>query len=543
MSRGMTRRRFLGVAGAGLGAATLAPFLRTFPRSDVVLAQSADTLTYGMSLPPDTLDVTVTTSTGVGRIGLHVVDPLVWQVRPGEFAPGLATSWTASPDATAYTFNLRDDVKFQDGTPLTAEALKVTFDRIIDPATKSQTAFSFIGPYERTEVLGRYQARVRFKHPYAAFLDAASTPYLGIISPTALKKYGADFGPVVFVSTGPYSIQSYQTGTEVVIVRNINYNWASRVFKHNGPPYLQRITYRIIQEQSTRLATLETGETQLIDDVPTTDVERLKANRNFVVLEIPQAGSGWSLMFNQQRQPSNDLAVRRAIQLAVDKEGMAKAVWNGVYKPACSPLTPNLFGYDPETCKKYARNVDQARRVLDEGGWQMGPDGIRVKGGQKLTLDFYFQAENIKNREMAAFVQASVKPIGIDIALQSRARPAYFAAVRASQHHIQFWWETGTDAGEILRILFHSSNAGGGTNRNNYRNADMDKLIEQIEGEINPQKRKELLVKAQQKVMDEAIMVFLVDPPSLYAHHRTLSGIWMDWGGNYPYFYDARVGR
>ncbi len=513
------------------------------PHPAVVLAQSQDTLTYGMSLPPDTLDVTVTTSTGVGRIGLHVVDPLVWQVRPGEFAPGLATSWTASPDATAYTFTLRDDVKFQDGTPLTAEALKVTFDRIVDPNTKSQTAFSFIGPYDKTEVLSRNQARVRFKHPYAAFLDAASTPYLGIISPAALKKYGADFGPVVFVSTGPYSIQSYQTGTEVVLVRNINYNWASRVFKHNGPPYLQRITYKIIIEQSTRLATLETGETQFIDDVPTTDVERLKANRNYVVLEIPQAGSGWSLMFNQQRQPANDLAVRRAIQLSVDKEGMAKAVWNGVYKPACSPLTPNLFGFDPETCKKYARNVDQARRVLDEAGWQMGPDGIRTKGGQRLTLDFYFQAENIKNREMAAFVQASVKPIGIDIALQSRARPAYFAAVRQGQHHIQFWWETGTDAGEILRILFHSSNAGGGTNRNNYRNADMDKLIEQIEGEVDPKKRKELLVKAQQKVMDEAIMAFLVDPPSIYAHHRTLSGIWVDWGGNYPYFYDARIAK
>ncbi len=543
MSQGLSRRRFLRVAGAGIGATALAPFLRVAPRPDIVLAQGQDTLTYGMSLPPDTLDVTVTTSTGVGRIGLHVVDPLVWQVRPGEFAPGLATSWTVSPDATAYTFNLRDDVKFQDGTPLTAEALKVTFDRIVDPNTKSQTAFSFIGPYDRTEVLGRYQARVRFKHPYAAFLDAVSTPYLGIISPAALKKYGADFGPVVFVSTGPYSIQSYQTGTEVVLVRNFNYNWASRVFKHSGPPYLQRITYKIVIEQSTRLATLETGETQFIDDVPTTDVERLKANRNYVVLEIPQAGSGWSLMFNQQRSPSNDLAVRRAIQLSVDKEGMAKAVWNGVYKPACSPLTPNLFGYDPETCKKYARNVDQARRVLDEAGWQMGPDGIRTKGGQRLTLDFYFQAENIKNREMAAFVQASVRPIGIDIALQSRARPAYFAAVRQGQHHIQFWWETGTDAGQILRILFHSSNAGGGTNRNNYRNADMDKLIEQIEGEVNTQKRKELLVKAQQKAMDEAIMVFLVDPPSIYAHQRTLSGIWMDWGGNYPYFYDARVTR
>ncbi len=541
MSRGMTRRRFLGVAGAGIGAAALSPFLRTLPHPDVVLAQAGDTLTYGMASPFDTLDVTVTTSTYVGRMGLHVVDPLVWQTRPGEFAPGLATSWTVSPDATVYTFTLRDDVKFHDGTPLTAEALKVTFDRIVDPATKSQTAFSFIGPYDKTEVLSRTQARVRFKHPYAAFLDAASTPYLGIISPAALKKYGADFGPVVFVSTGPFSIQSYQSGTEIVLVRNFNYNWASRVFKHNGAPYLQRLVYKIITEHSTRLATLEAGETQFVEDVQPTDIDRVKRNSKLTVIEIPQAGSGWSLMFNQQRPPTNELAVRRAIQLGVDKEGLAKAVWNGVYKPACSPLTPNLFGFDAETCKKFPRNVDQARRVLDEAGWQMGPDGVRAKGGQKLTLDFYLRTENTKLREMAAFVQANVKPLGIDMSLQGLAGPAYFQAVRSGRHNIQFWWETGTDPGEILRILFHSSNAGGGTNRSNYRNADMDKLIEQIEGETNPQKRKELLVKAQQKALDEQVMVFLVDPPSVYAHQQSVKGVWIDWGGNYPYFYDTRI--
>src|SRR3990172_10548412 len=183
MSRGMTRRRFLGAAGAGLGAAALSPFLRTLPRPEAVLAQSTDTLIYGMASPFDTLDVTTTTSSYVGRMGLHVVDPLVWSVKAGEYAPGLATSWTASPDATAYTFNLRDDVKFHDGTPLTAEAVKVTFDRIVDPATRAQTAFSFIGPYDRSDVLDKYTVRVRFKTPNASFLNGASSPYLGIISP------------------------------------------------------------------------------------------------------------------------------------------------------------------------------------------------------------------------------------------------------------------------------------------------------------------------------------------------------------------------
>ncbi|TMI98970.1 MAG: ABC transporter substrate-binding protein, partial [Bacillati bacterium ANGP1] len=180
------RRELFRRAGWGLGALAVSQMLPRLSMPGRAYAQATGTLTYGMAGGFDTLDVTATTFTRVGRIGLHLVDPLVWQTQPGQFAPGLATSWTASPDATSYTFKLRSDVRFHDGTPLTAEAVKVTFDRIVDPETKSQTAFSFIGPYDRTEVVDPYTVRVRFKSPYAAFLDGASTPYLGIISPAAL---------------------------------------------------------------------------------------------------------------------------------------------------------------------------------------------------------------------------------------------------------------------------------------------------------------------------------------------------------------------
>jgi peptide/nickel transport system substrate-binding protein len=142
----------------------------------------------------DTLDVRRRRFTRVGRIGLHIVDPLVWSTGAGRYAPGLATSWTVSPDGTAYTFKLREDVKFHDGTPFNAEAVKVTFDRIVDPNTRAQTAFSFIGPYDRAEVVDRYTVRVRFKSPHGAFLNGASSPYLAS-SPTAVQKYAPGFRP------------------------------------------------------------------------------------------------------------------------------------------------------------------------------------------------------------------------------------------------------------------------------------------------------------------------------------------------------------
>jgi peptide/nickel transport system substrate-binding protein len=543
MMERIRRREFIRRAGAGAGALAVSHALWGLGWPRAAQAQATGTLTYGMAGGFDTLDVTVTTFTRVGRIGLHVVDPLVWSVGPGQYAPGLATSWTVSPDATAYTFKLREDVKFHDGTPLTAEAVKVTFDRIVDPETRAQTAFSFIGPYERTEVVDRFTVRVRFKSPHASFLNGASSPYLGIISPAALQKYGRDFGRVVFVGTGPFMLQSYRTDAEVTLVRNPNYNWASRVFKHEGLPYLRNIVYRIIPEEAIRVATLETGETLFIEDVPVTDYQRFKSARDKVLLEIPQAGSGWSLMMNQQRAPTNELALRRAVMHAIDKDGLVRTVWNNVFKAACSPLTPNMFGFDPDTCKKVTYNPDQARRLLDEAGWRPGPDGIRVRGGERLRLEFYLQPTPQKNQEMAAFIQANLKQVGIEVNLNVLARAGYLDAVRQGRHHFQYWWDTGTDPGQMLRILFHSRNAGGGTNRNNYRNPEMDRLIEQIDATADPAKRREAIVRAQQKAIDDAVMVYLADPPSLYAHDRSVSGVWVDWGGNYPYFYDTRIGR
>ena len=142
----------------------------------------------------------------------------------------------------------------------------------------------------------------------------------------------------------------------------------------------------------------------------------------------------------------------------IDGAGLAKTVWDGVFKPACSPLTPNMFGFDSNTCKATAYNPDLAKRLLDEAGWRPGPDGIRTKDGQRLRLEFFLQPPT-KNQEMAAFVQASLKPIGIEVNLNVVARAAYLDAVRSGRHHLQFWWETGTDPGGILRIA--RSMAGG----------------------------------------------------------------------------------
>jgi peptide/nickel transport system substrate-binding protein len=310
--------------------------------------------------------------------------------------------------------------------------------------------------------------------------------------------------------------------------------------KHNGPPYLESIEWKVVQETGTRTGTLETGEVNFIEDVPTIDVQRLKGVADIVVLALPQAGSGESLMMNFKRSPTDQLAVRRAIQQGIDKQGMSDAVFDGVFPPACSIIQTSVFGYDPATCQMYPYNVDAAKKALADGGWvDANRDGIVEKDGQPLKLDLYYRSLPL-NQAMSQYVQNQLRKVGIDVNLIGLERAGYFDAVRAGKHHLQFWWETFTDP-DGVRIMLHSVNANGGTNRNNYVNPEMDKLIDDAAATSDPEKRKALYAQIQKKVLDEAIMVNLCDDQSLYAYRKGIQDFAMDIGGNYPYFYDTYI--
>lgn len=504
-------------------------------------AQGKTELVYGINNNVDTLDPNVTSFSSVGVILGHVVDPLVWQNPLGTFYPGLATEWSVSADASEYTFKLRQDVTFQDGTPFNAEAVKFTFDRIANPDTKSQTAVSLLGPYKETEVVDDYTVIVRFNTPFAPFLDSASQPYLGMVSPTAVAALGADFGVTTVVSTGAFKIESYTPDSEVVLVRNDDYAWGSSdVFGISAASGLSKITFKIIQEPSTRLAALESGEADYIDNVPPTDLERLKSEGAMSIVEIEQPGHGWSLMMNVEKAPTDDVAVRTAVALASDKQGMIDVAFNGVGTPGCSPLTKVMFGYDPESCNYLPYSLEEAGKVLDAAGWTMNDaTGVREKDGTPLVIQHYFRSDNPLGQTMATFMQANLLETGIQVELVGLERAGYFDAVRSGQHNSQNWWDTQTDPDGVVRTLFHSSNADGGTNRNRYVNPAMDKLIDDAAGTPDAAKRVELYKEIQKLAADEAVMVYFNDPYLLYGGVPALQGIQYLGGGALPNFYGA----
>jgi peptide/nickel transport system substrate-binding protein len=528
---------------ASAPAATQPPAPATqAPAAPVAPADLADKLTVGLWTTFDNLDPNATTYTVVGGITMHVAETLLWEAEPGKFEPNLATEFTSNADATEYTFKLRQGVKFSDGTPFNAQAVKFTFDRIVDPATKSQTALSLIGPYKETVIVDDYDIVVKFSSPYAPFFDSIAQPQMGIVSPTAYAKAGAaNWGITTLVGTGPYLLSSYVPNSEVVLERNDNY-WGGARTEYKGLARIKTLDYKIIIEPASRFASLQTGETQFIEYVPEENFASLKGDPNFVTVQLVQPGSGQNLMMNVKNPPLDDLQVRLAIEQGIDKAGMIASVWSGYGTPGCSILTSSIFGFDPKSCNLYPYNVDKAKQILEADGWVDNGSGVREKNGKPLDLGIYFQSNNNLSVLEAQYFQADMAKIGIKITLNGLANAGYFDAVRSGKHHFQFWNETATDP-DVVRILLYSKNAGGGTNRNNYVNPEMDQLIDKAAGTTDSAQRLQYYAQIQKMVEDQAIMVNFEDPALLYANSVKLNGVIYYSGGNYYNFYAATLSK
>jgi peptide/nickel transport system substrate-binding protein len=384
----LSRRRFLAVVGAGVRASPL-PASRHASAEQPGVAGADKPLPGGQLVvatwdEPISLDPANTAAAGLNPIRL-VFDTLV--VQGGDFTshPGVAESWTAAPDGRAYTFRLKKNVRFHDGTPLDARAVKFSLDRTTSPQAKANVTISLAGIYQATEVVDDLTARVVLTQPYAAFLDGLSEGYFAIVSPTAVARFGRDFdrNPV---GSGAYAFQEWVSKSHVTLKRNPDYAWGPALFKHQGPPYLDRVTFRLVPDSSTRLATLETGEVHVAEEIPPEDVERLKKDPRLKVLSRAIPGTCAQLMLNTTRPPLDDVRVRQALEYAVNQEELSRVLFRGALTPARVPLAPGTLGYDERLLGLYRTDTAQARALLEAAGWKPRADGIRARNGDRLEL-------------------------------------------------------------------------------------------------------------------------------------------------------------
>lgn len=554
--RRLLRHALVGGVGVALGAAiydravppayaamphpegTRLPSRSAAPRRDDPDPVSGGELLFGLRSEPDNLDPHVTPFAISHVVMMNCYDTLVWQdTADRQFKGGLADSWEVSSDGLQYTFRLKQNVTFHDGTPFNAEAVKFSFDRIADPDTKSGFAATLLGPYDHTDILDDYTAVVNFKSPYPPFMDSASQAFLAMVSPAAVRKYGADFGQNP-VGTGAFVFKEWVPKDRIVMTRNPAYNWASPVFKHTGPAYLDGITFKIIPENASRITSLEAGDTNFVEYVPEQDFGRIRADSKYrvVIGDIP--GIPQHIMFNTEREPSSDPQFRQALQHALDRDGIIKTAYFGVYEPVYSPLSPvTTCGVVDAYKDRYAYDPRKAADILEGAGWRLGSDGIREKDGKQLTLDFITSQPNLP---LVQTIQGQLREVGIYVDPKIFVQATAVQACHRGEHNIGANGWISSDPG-VMTNLFHSKNIGA-WNWTRLKDSNLDQMLDDgLRAGGDPTRRCRIYEDAQKIVMDSAAFYPTYIARRLSAARSDVYGIRMDVRGGYPWLYDAFI--
>jgi peptide/nickel transport system substrate-binding protein len=538
-SGALSRRRLLGSAGSLAALAAATPRLGTgfaSARQETAPVTGGDLLFVHQQIP-SSMDANVWTGTNVARIMRQIYDPLVWQPEGGVFVPGLAEAWEVSEDGLTYTFNLRQDVIFHDGTPFNAEAVKATYDRMVDPESKSLQV-SRLGPYDRTDVLDEYTVQVVLTEPFVVFLSNVSEVALAPASPTAVAELGEDY-MMRPVATGPFRVQDWPDDTTLVLERNSDYAWAPEFIQNRGQAYLDTITYRFVEEPATRLIALETGEAAIIDAPPPEDIQRLTDDGAFQVNAFVVPGMPEHCPLNTTSGPTQELAVRQAMLHGVDRDALALLLFNGGFPAGHGPLTSGSWAYWDGVGDMYPYDTTRAAQLLDEAGWVLGDGGIREKDGQPLTVRAVTTAGG-DPQKVAEFVQGSLIELGFDFVVEAMEYEASARRYADNDYEVARLFYALIDPHDAFFLGFDSTQieGGGQFNRSRVNDDRIDELIQEGVTESDTARRTEIYQELQQIVMEQALILPAYETRLVHAMQPNVRGFTADLLGR-PYMIDV----
>lgn len=497
------------------------------------------TITYGLTLIVSGIDPHQGASSELGIFLSSVYDPLVWQTPDGRFVPGLAEEWEVSEDGLVYTFRLRKDVKFHDGTPFNAAAVKFSLDRIADPDLQSQKAVYMLGPYDHTEVVDDYTVKVHFKEPYAPFLDSLSQVYLAMVSPTAVETWGDDYRDHQ-VGTGPFMIKEYVAKDRITLVKNSDYNWAPDFMEHQGPAYLDEIRFRFYPDAATRAPALEAGEADVMGEVPPQDATRLQASGDFTLIPVNVPGQSLQILINTQKFPTDDIRVRQAMLHAVDRAAIVDTIFRGYSPVAWGPLSAVTPYYSSTVEGTYPYDPARAKQLMAAAGFEdTDGDGILEKDAQPADLDFILMGWG-NMPEVGQMVQSMLLQIGINAETRLLSYPSALQSAGDGEHNLIPMALSASDP-DILRTFFHSRNATGGFNWSKFSDPEVDAWLDEGVRTNDPARRMELYAQVQQTVMEQALIIPIRDYVNLNVASSKVKGLRYSMQGWFPWLYDVYV--
>lgn len=493
-----TRRGFLTSGMSSLAALAMAGSVPGRARA----ATPPGVLVVGQIAEPKALDPAAVTAVNDFRILVNLYEGLT-RYKPGtlEVAPGLASDWTISEDGTVYTFTLRENVRFHDGTPFDAEAVKFNFDRMLDEThpyhdTGPFPLAFFFSSVARTEALDPRTVRFTLKEPYAPFLSNLAYPTGLLVSPQAVRQHGHEFGRNP-VGTGPFRFVEWRSNEAVVIERNPDY-WGEKAAT-------EAVIFRPITDANTRVAEMLAGGIDLMVEVPPASLAQFRDGR-FSIVE--QAGPHlWFLILNCKEGPFADKRLRQAANYAINKEAIANDVLEGTATVAAGPIPPAFnWAYD-DTLEPYPYDPEKARALIEEAGAVGARLVFYVTEGGSGMLDPV---------PMGTAIQADLEAVGFDVEIRTFEWNTFLAQVnpglagKADMAEMA-WMTNDPDTLPYLALRTEAWPDAGGFNSGYYSNPTVDALLEQARTSTDQAERAQLYKEMQAIVHDDAPWVFVAN--------------------------------
>jgi ABC-type transport system substrate-binding protein len=487
-------------------------------------ARAGGTLTFAQNQPIKTPDsVNPQTYPAAYEANFSLYNNLVTFDPELKIVPDLAESWETSPDGTTWTFKLRRGVKFHDGTAFDARAVAAHVQRIQDPNTGSPNK-NLWDHIAEVRVPDEQTVQLVTAKPFGPMLNYLAHGSGGIPSPAAIEKWGEAY-PQNPTGTGPYKLETFTPGTELVLARNGDF------FK--GAPPLDKLRFRAVPEVGARVAALETGEADVVNDVPPEEAQRLERGRGTKIIRKPGLRTFW-MEFNLNLDIFKDRQVRHALNHAVDKESIVKNLFLGYGSVLDSPAAKTIQGYT--AVGSYAYDPAKAMQMLDGAGWTVGSGGVREKDGQQLKFTLNTaEGEYPKDIQVVEAVQANLKAVGCDVELWKVEAASRWSFLRlpigeAKGEMISFGFNPSNgDLGYHLSAVFRSNKdrtkAPAVWNLMWYENEQVDRLLDQAQETADQTRRFQLLGEAQKLIWDDAPVIWLYAPDLLTGVRDTVQNV------------------
>ena len=478
-------------------------------------AQTGGVLRVAFDGDPNCIDPQQAGNNTALNVGRQLVDSLTDQdPQTAEILPWLAERWEVSDDSRQFTFHLREGVTFADGAPLDAAAVKANIEAIIGLGGLAQLAGTYLAGLESVDVTGPLSVRISFKQANAQFLQASSTMSLGLLSPATLKRTPEERCQGALVGSGPFTVKGFEHNKLVRLDVRPDYNWPSSIAGHQGRAWLNAIEFHILPESGVRLGSLLSGQIDVNTSVPVQDEAVLEA-QGVPSINRPNPGIVFNLTANVSRAPLDELAVRQALNKAIDRSQF-QGVISRYQKPATSVLASSTPYYQ-DLRSHLVYDPEGAGKLLDDAGWHKGADGWRQRDGKRLgfALD-YWQATT----PVLELVQQQLRKVGVELRLNKSTIGQVSLLQTSLNYELWFFNLTRADP-DVLRTVFLSS----GRNVNVRGASPLDQVLLDSAASLDPQKRGALIQQASAELLDQGHVIPLVEAATVTAFRDVVRGL------------------